>query len=184
MSGPPAPDQLEHVRQFVNTHDLETGEESLTDPEALESWLVERDLLPKGVQVDAESLEVAAELREALRHLLLANNGAPLERDAVDTLNEAISDASLSVRFHPEGTAMLEVRGQAACAAVAPIVAIVYEAMVNGTWPRLKACTADDCQWAFYDNSRNRSRTWCDMAVCGNRAKVRSYRARRGSPTG
>jgi predicted RNA-binding Zn ribbon-like protein len=62
---------------------------------------------------------------------------------------------------------------------VAPIVAIVYEAMVDGTWERLKVCPADDCQWAFYDESKNRSGTWCDMAVCGNRAKVRAYRERR-----
>ena len=63
---------------------------------------------------------------------------------------------------------------------VAPIVAIVYEAMVDGTWERLKACPADDCHWAFYDHSKNRSGTWCTMDVCGNRAKVRAYRERRG----
>jgi predicted RNA-binding Zn ribbon-like protein len=51
-------------------------------------------------------------------------------------------------------------------------------AQADGTWPRLKACPADACGWAFYDRSRNHSRTWCDMSVCGNRAKARSYRAR------
>jgi predicted RNA-binding Zn ribbon-like protein len=44
---------------------------------------------------------------------------------------------------------------------------------------RLKVCPADDCQSAFYDTSRNRSAVWCDMAVCGNRQKVRTFRARR-----
>jgi predicted RNA-binding Zn ribbon-like protein len=39
-------------------------------------------------------------------------------------------------------------------------------------------CAAEDCRWAFYDRSRNRSRTWCSMEECGNRAKARSYRAR------
>jgi predicted RNA-binding Zn ribbon-like protein len=43
----------------------------------------------------------------------------------------------------------------------------------------MKACAADDCQWAFYDSSKNRSRTWCSMDVCGHRAKTRAYRARR-----
>jgi len=63
-------------------------------------------------------------------------------------------------------------------------VAIAYESMVAGTWSRLKVCPADDCQWAFYDHSKNRSGTWCSMKVCGNRAKVRRYRERRSSKPG
>jgi predicted RNA-binding Zn ribbon-like protein len=44
----------------------------------------------------------------------------------------------------------------------------------------MKACALhDSCEWAFYDWSKNRSGTWCDMAVCGNRAKARAYRERR-----
>jgi predicted RNA-binding Zn ribbon-like protein len=58
------------------------------------------------------------------------------------------------------------------------LLAIVADAQEAGTWPRLKACLADDCQWAFYDLSRNRSAVWCDMRVCGNRAKVRGFRER------
>ncbi len=49
--------------------------------------------------------------------------------------------------------------------------------MVDGTWSRLKACR--QCEWAFYDWSKNRSGRWCAMSVCGNRTKVRAYRARR-----
>lgn len=45
---------------------------------------------------------------------------------------------------------------------------------------RVKECAADDCSWLFLDMSRNRSRRWCDMAVCGNRAKARRFRAREG----
>lgn len=42
----------------------------------------------------------------------------------------------------------------------------------------MKVCPADDCQWAFYNASRNRSAVWCDMCVCGNCAKVREFRER------
>jgi predicted RNA-binding Zn ribbon-like protein len=42
----------------------------------------------------------------------------------------------------------------------------------------LKICTNDECQWAFYDHSRNRSGAWCTMAVCGNRMKGRAFRRR------
>jgi predicted RNA-binding Zn ribbon-like protein len=55
---------------------------------------------------------------------------------------------------------------------------IVAGALQDGTWERLKVCLADDCQVAFYDQSRNRSAVWCDMRGCGNRQKVRSYRER------
>jgi predicted RNA-binding Zn ribbon-like protein len=43
---------------------------------------------------------------------------------------------------------------------------------------RIKTCAAPDCGWKFMDQSKNRSRRWCDMAVCGNLAKARQYRAR------
>lgn len=180
MSSQAAPGQLELARQFVNTLDVETGTDELESPQALASWLGEHELLPKGVRVGEREMQQAVELREALRRLLQVNNGAALERDAIEALNEVISDATLSVSFDlDEGKPALAVRGSGPGAVVAPIVAIVYEAMVNGTWERLKVCPADDCQWAFYDESKNRSGTWCDMAVCGNRAKVRAYRERR-----
>ena len=63
------------------------------------------------------------------------------------------------------------------------VVVPVAEAVRDRSWQRVKACRADDCRWAFYDRSRNRSGVWCDMAVCGNRAKVRAYR-RRGTEAG
>jgi len=181
MSEEAAPGQLEHVRNFVNTRDLETGVEELPSPEALASWLAERDLLTEEARVGPRALNEAIEVREALRRLLLANNGAPLETDAIETLNRAASGASLAVRFDADAQPALAAGAGGPAAAVAPIVAIVYEAMVNGTWQRLKACPADDCQWAFYDQSRNRSGTWCNMQVCGNRAKVRAYRERQSS---
>lgn len=45
---------------------------------------------------------------------------------------------------------------------------------------RIKTCPARDCGWKFVDKSKNRSRRWCDMAVCGNVAKIRQYRAKNG----
>jgi predicted RNA-binding Zn ribbon-like protein len=48
----------------------------------------------------------------------------------------------------------------------------------SGTLARVRACAADDCRWWFVDDTRNRSRRWCEMKTCGNRAKLRRYRAR------
>jgi predicted RNA-binding Zn ribbon-like protein len=107
--------------------------------------------------------------REALR-ALLADKGDP---EAIAALNAAAAEIRLGVRFDPEGGARLEGDGL-----VASLLAIIARAQADGSWSRMKACRAEDCRWAFYDRSRNRSRAWCSMSECGNRAKARSYRAR------
>jgi predicted RNA-binding Zn ribbon-like protein len=43
--------------------------------------------------------------------------------------------------------------------------------------PRLRTCASDTCRWLFLDTSKNRTRRWCDMKICGNRAKARRYSA-------
>ena len=63
--------------------------------------------------------------------------------------------------------------------ALARILAAAYTGMAEGDWARLKVCADEECEWSFYDRSRNHSGQWCDMAVCGGRHKVRAYRARR-----
>jgi predicted RNA-binding Zn ribbon-like protein len=73
--------------------------------------------------------------------------------------------------------------GSGASAALARILLIVAEAGSNGTWSRLKACSAADCQWAFYDRSPTRTGCWCSMRVCGSRSKSRAYRDRAAART-
>ena len=60
----------------------------------------------------------------------------------------------------------------------ARVAAAVAEALVAGTWTRLKACEAADCHWAYYDRSPAGRGRWCSMQVCGARAKMRRYRAK------
>ncbi len=64
------------------------------------------------------------------------------------------------------------------------LLQVVADAQTDGTWSRLKVCPAADCQWAYYDVSRNRSRRWCSMETCGNRAKVEAYRVRERDTAG
>lgn len=56
------------------------------------------------------------------------------------------------------------------------VAGAVAEALVAGTWTRLKACEADTCHWAYYDRSPAGRGRWCSMQVCGARAKMRRYR--------
>jgi predicted RNA-binding Zn ribbon-like protein len=166
------------VRQFLNTHDVEEGIDEISTPEALRAWISEQGLPLPGPRVTAADVRRATELRESLRALLLANNGEPLEPHAVETLNGLTEDLRLLVRFEGEGGSALRPAGRGVDAALGALVAIVVGAMAEGTWGRLKACREDTCQWAFYDHSKNRSGAWCSMAVCGNRAKARTYRKR------
>jgi predicted RNA-binding Zn ribbon-like protein len=175
-----APGELDHVRRFVNTRDLERLTDEIGDPEALRDWLAERGLIDERAELTDADVRQAHTVREALRKLLLANNGDPIDPAAVDALNAAAKGAELQLRVGPDGSAVLAPVRTGIDAAIGRLLAIVHTAMADGTWPRLKACALHDtCEWAFYDWSKNRSGTWCDMKVCGNRSKARAYRERK-----
>lgn len=172
-----APGELELVRAFVNTLDVEDAADELANPGALTGWLSAHGLLRGGTATRAD-LTNARRLREALRVLMLANNGVSVRKEAAVTLNRAARRAGLGVRFEPVGTARVEPEARGVDGALGRLLAIVSVAMADGSWSRLKACRAEDCRWAFYDRARNRSRHWCSMAVCGNRTKARTFRRR------
>ncbi|MGH3093181.1 MAG: CGNR zinc finger domain-containing protein [Gaiellaceae bacterium] len=172
-----APGELELVRVFVNTLEIDEAVDELSSPAALTGWLRAQGLL-RGAAATRADLANARRLREALRVLLLANNGVSIRKEAAVTLNRAARRAGLGVRFEPEGTARVEPAARGVDGALGRLLAIVSASMADGSWERLKACRADDCRWAFYDRARNRSRHWCSMAVCGNRTKARTFRRR------
>jgi predicted RNA-binding Zn ribbon-like protein len=177
MSTQTAPGELERVRDFVNTLNVESGVDALSSPDELRAWLHDHGLAP-GRGATRADLVAARRLREAMRGLLLENNGLSVRKEAALTLNRAAARADLGLRFDPGGEVRLEPSARGVDAALGRLLAIAASAMVDGTWARLKACRADDCQWAFYDHARNHSRHWCSMAVCGNRTKARVYRQR------
>lgn len=182
----PAPGALALVQAFVNTIEFEQNgqhQEELRTPDDLRAWLHTHGLLEDSGAPDERDLRRARDVREALRALLLANNGASIDAAAVATLNHAADAACLVVRFGPDGHSRLEPSVPGVAGALGRLLAIVNTAMTDGTWPRLKACRSHTCQWAFYDTSKNRSGAWCNMAVCGCRSKARTYRQRRRRET-
>lgn len=178
----PAPGELELVRAFINTLDRESGDDQVGDAPTLASWLVAHELAAPGIRLDHADLRRAHELRDDLCSLALANNGQAIDPAAVARLNGVAAVAPLALRFEADGESTLRPAAGGIDAAVARLLGIVYTSMAQGTWERLKACREDHCHWAFYDHSKNRSGAWCSMAVCGNRAKTRTYRRRRGAP--
>jgi predicted RNA-binding Zn ribbon-like protein len=173
------PAELQPIRDLVNTFDLEDGIEMFTDPSVLRDWLVERKLLDPATPVSEADLAATIELREALRAILRVNDGHPVEPGAIDIVNRAAGELPLRLRFAADGEPILGPRPDGVRGALATLLAGIALAKAHGTWSRLKVCSCDTCQWAFYDRSKNRSGRWCSMQVCGNRTKTRAYRARR-----
>jgi predicted RNA-binding Zn ribbon-like protein len=174
----PAPGRLRLVQQFVNTVDYEHGREVLHEPAQLRRVLVELGLIKADEAVDEDDLRRAHEVRAALRTLALENNGGAADPGGRALLERTAAAGRLVVRFDGRAAVLVPsvpgIRG-----ALADLVGIVYAAMADGTWSRLKACRREICMWLFYDRSRNRSARWCQMAVCGNRTKTHAYRTRR-----
>lgn len=171
------------VQAFVNTREAERGWDAIGDPGSLRLWLAKRGLLSEGARVEEADVGRTREVREALRAMLAANNGRKVEPEAVGALNRAAERARLSVRFDADGSAALKAGAGGIDGAVGGVLAAAHAAMEEGTWGRLKACANEECVWAFYDRSRNRSSRWCSMALCGNRSKTSAYRRRRAHTT-
>jgi predicted RNA-binding Zn ribbon-like protein len=177
------PRELAAVQALVNTIDLEDGNDQLDSPEALGRFLAGHGLLGPGEPVGQADLDLAVELREALRAMLRVNHGEPLDPAALEVVNRAAAALPLQVGFDTGGRPVLGPGSGGCRGALAVLLAGVAQASAQGTWERLKACSADSCQWAFYDRSKNRSGRWCSMQTCGNRTKTRTYRSRRrGDP--
>ncbi len=178
---PSAPAPLSLVQDFANTLDVEAGTDVFGDSASLGRWLRRRELLRRGERITADTdLAYALGIRAALRSLLFANHDdEEPPPEALTVLEEAALRAGLTMHFGADGRSRLEPVAGGVEGALGRLLAITHRATAEGTWQRLKICRADTCAWAFYDTSRNRSGKWCSMAICGNRAKARSYRTRR-----
>jgi predicted RNA-binding Zn ribbon-like protein len=140
---------------FLNTLDVEDGTDQLDDAAAFRAWAHAHGLEP-GERAEARLL------RDALRTIVDGGR---------ETLPPSrVPVAAIEGGLAPEATTVAE-------AAVASALVL----SIQGRLGRVKLCGGDDCRWAFYDASRNGSRQWCSMEVCGNRQKARTFRARKGA---
>ena len=172
-----APGPLALVQALVNTQYGQgpRAHIELTSPQQLGVWLVARRLLTDGTPVTPGDFRRVLLLREALRSLLRANNETELPASQVEVLNRLACNARLTVCFQHDGVPTLEPYIAGVDGAIARLVGIVFTAMADGTWARLKVCRNERCQKAYYDTSKNRSGACCSMAGCGSRHKARAY---------
>jgi hypothetical protein len=157
-------DPADLIVRFLNTLDVEDRTDAIETLDGWTAWLAAQGLDGCFGPQDLGALEGARELRGDLRALASGEQQAQGRQVDIQVALTVDGQVELSA---PTATGFL--------AAAAAKVAI--EARID----RIKICPADDCRWAFYDTSRNRSRQWCSMEVCGNRAKARTHRQRKAT---
>jgi predicted RNA-binding Zn ribbon-like protein len=174
----PAPMPLLLVQGFLNTRDLEDDTDLLDVPATARQWLVEAGLLDAATEPSASDLELARSVREAIRALI--ETDSPGSDARLEPLRQLTAAHRARLTVAEDGSVGLQnaERGQVGDG-LFELLLIIQRAQQEGTWSRLKVCANEECQWAFYDRSRNQQGNWCNMAVCGNRMKNRELRARR-----
>ena len=177
------PGRLELLQRFVNTynHDFPPDGDRIGTPEKAAAWLREKGLVAPGDRVSQADVGRLHELREAIRALAIANQALQPEPAATAAIRELSGEARLKIAFDDTGRTSLEPSGVGVDGAVATLLGILHEAQLSGHWSRMKACR--QCEYAFYDRSKNRSAAWCAMSICGNRTKNRAYYRRRRNST-
>jgi predicted RNA-binding Zn ribbon-like protein len=150
------------------------------------------EVQPLLAAADARSAEAdavfarALRLREAIFRIFAAviADASPAAAD-LERLNDELARALPHLRIVPDEHGF-DYRFEAADGALDrplwPVARSASELLATGDLGRVKRCTSDECDWLFVDLSKNRSRRWCDMRDCGNRAKARRYyRRKRGT---
>lgn len=163
--------------RFLNTNDIERGHDDFSGAPAVREWLVAEQLIGPSEAVSGGDVRALIEFREALRQLASANHTGRVDERSLEVLNRVTEATPVIIRFGHSGADLIS-PGPGVQAALARLAAIVFTATADGSFGRLKACLRESCRWAYLDRSRNRSRSWCSMAVCGNRTKAETYRER------
>jgi predicted RNA-binding Zn ribbon-like protein len=175
---------------FLNTNDRVAGEpvDRLATLRDAIDWFAQRELIHAETvdPGDERALERVRSVRAALREIAdaVAEDRAP-RADALDEVNRALrARASTELVATAEGCGVGHRHvGDPIDDALARIADPLVNELASGRPDRIRVCANDRCRWVFYDESRTGRRRWCDMAICGNRAKAARHRARRKGAT-
>jgi predicted RNA-binding Zn ribbon-like protein len=179
---------------FANTADWHASDqpvEFLTSYRELVAWsrhvgiLTEHQvqhLLNEGARRPTDATAVLARaiaLREAIYRIFSAVSHGHGPRAAdLAVLNAELTTALAQSRIVPAAEGFVWAwagRDDALDRMLWPVVHDVADLLTSGDLDRVGQCADDRCGWLFVDVSRNRSRRWCSMEACGNRAKARRH---------
>jgi hypothetical protein len=170
------PESLRLVESLLNSVDADSGQDGLEALPRFRRWLDDHGRGPAADAATEADLTLARDLRDALRDDV-AGGG---DRCRLDRLAGGVG---LVARFTPDGTVELAPADAGVRGVLGEVLAAVVRAEHDGTRQRLKICSSAACRYVYYDRSKNGSRRWCSMRVCGNRSKTRAYRERVNAPT-
>jgi predicted RNA-binding Zn ribbon-like protein len=151
--------------------------ERLHEPADLAEWLSERFPSVDGTVTDRDLVDAKAFRGAIARAAIAASGGANASSSDVDLINLFAATPDIPPAL-PGGSRQA---GRARARAGQALSSMAREAVglfASDSLDRIRECAADDCGLVFYDESRSNNRRWCSMQRCGNRAKVRTHRAR------
>jgi predicted RNA-binding Zn ribbon-like protein len=147
-----------------------------------ESGMLKPAQIPQYRQADgARVLKRCIELREAIAEILYAglDGGGPAAA-SLRTLERSIKAARLQQRLRrKEGQLEWHWRENDAGLPLWALSMSASDLMLSDEIHKVRACDNPECRWLFLDTSKNHTRRWCDMKVCGNRMKARRFKAQR-----
>jgi predicted RNA-binding Zn ribbon-like protein len=135
-----------------------------------------------GPAAHGSAFDLATRLQHALRTLAAWNNGeidGQIRADsAIATIDRLIVELRVRPSLDPLGGLHLRADAEPRYAAVVAVLVMALDAMATGEWRRFKLCRDPECRASYYDSSRNATRIWCSMKLCGSRNKMRRHRER------
>jgi predicted RNA-binding Zn ribbon-like protein len=150
--------------------------DQLSRPADLGRWFAEAGVSSAPVEVGGDEFAAAVRLREAIYRIALAViAGRPLDAADCATVNEFAARPGLQLSIGPDRQASS--RGDA-WMVLAELGRGAVELFADTSADRIRECASDDCTRLYLDTSLGGTRRWCDMRLCGNRAKVAEFRAR------
>ncbi|MGI5353426.1 CGNR zinc finger domain-containing protein [Streptomyces sp. CA-250714] len=176
-----APASARLIEAFANTVDVELGTDELATTSGLAVWLVDQGLLDRSRRVSAEDHALCLRLRIGIREELGVNVGDTADATLLAGADDALRELPVLITVRGgtrEGVLSPAPHLPPVRRALAGLAIAWSELALTGEATRLKRCAEHGCAWVFWDVSKNRSRRWCSMRVCGNRAKARRYTAK------
>jgi predicted RNA-binding Zn ribbon-like protein len=158
-----------------------------TEQSGLLSVAQTRVLARSAGAAEAERASAAArELREAAASVLYArlegNVSLPKEIRTLESYSRS-ARAQQQLVETPSPQLAWDWRSSSTTEAELPVWILSLQTsalLTSAAMSRLRSCQTETCRWLFLDTSKNHSRRWCDMKVCGNRMKARRFQARQG----
>jgi len=128
-------------------------------------------------------VRVAIALREVIDSLFrsIATGSSSSPVDQLKKLNQFLRDLTLPSSIGRRGSEFVLIAGDASARSDGPLWPIVDAAvglLTSAERARVRECGEFSCRWLFLDTTKNQSRRWCSMKICGNRAKAERFRAR------